>query len=75
MGITDAGRIAIVNENGGISYSPTALSFWTSPGVTDAAATEKVRITSAGNVGIGTTTPSQTLDVRGRKFLWNSLDK
>jgi len=62
-GVTDAGRIAIVNETGNTVYSPTALSFWTSAGVTDIAATEKVRITSSGNVGIGTTAPVGILEV------------
>jgi hypothetical protein len=40
-----------------------ALSFWTS--AADSAATEKVRITSAGNVGIGTNSPGAKLDVNG----------
>jgi hypothetical protein len=57
-GIRDAGRIAIVNESGDSRNSPTALGFWTNPGGTKTtAATEKMRITSAGNVGIGTTSP------------------
>ena len=58
QGIRDAGRIAIVNETGTSRNSPTALSFWTNAGGTDTtAAVEKMRITSVGNVGIGTATP------------------
>jgi hypothetical protein len=42
------------------------LTFWTkTPGAPTNAVTEKVRITSTGNVGIGTTTPSQKLEVNG----------
>ena len=43
--------------------SPAALTFKTSATVNGA--TEKMRITSAGNVGIGTTSPSTTLQVHG----------
>jgi len=59
-GIVDAGRIAIVNEAPTARNSPTALSFWTNSatgGLYSNPATEKVRITSSGNVGIGTTNP------------------
>jgi hypothetical protein len=42
------------------------LTFWTKiPGSGNNAVTEKVRITSAGNVGIGTLTPTQKLEVVG----------
>ena len=61
QGVRDAGRIAIVNEAGSARNSPTALSFWTNtPGgnFNTTPATEKMRITSAGNVGIGNTNPS-----------------
>ena len=55
QGIRDAGRIAIVNEVTNARNSATALAFWTNAGGTNTtAATEKVRITSGGNVGIGT---------------------
>jgi hypothetical protein len=47
-----------VDSNGTTLYSSTNLIF--SPGTTEA-----VRITSAGNVGIGTTSPAYTLDVNG----------
>jgi len=68
QGMLDAGRIAIVNEVVSSRNSATALSFWTNPGgvVDTVPATEKVRITSAGNVGIGTTDPgSYKLNVNG----------
>lgn len=56
VGINDAARIAIVNENGTSVTSPTALSFWTNTGTNGStgAATERMRIDSSGNVGIGT---------------------
>jgi len=66
QGVRDAGRIAIVNEVGSARNSPTALSFWTNaPGgnFNTTPATEKMRITSTGNVGIGTTSPSATLEL------------
>jgi hypothetical protein len=64
QGIRDAGRIAIVNETTTSRNSATALSFWTNAGGTNTtAATEKMRITSAGNVGIGTTAPVRKLEV------------
>ena len=58
QGVIDAGRIAIVNENGVARNSPTALSFWTNTpngNVDNTPATEKMRIKSGGNVLIGTT--------------------
>lgn len=57
---------------------PTRLTFWT----TTAAATtavERMRITSAGNVGIGETVPTQKLHVGGgiqqnnNQFLWGKI--
>jgi len=64
QGIRDAGRIAIVNQGGTLRNSATALSFWTNAGGTNTtAATEKMRITSGGNVGIGTTDPLQDLHI------------
>ncbi len=60
QGVIDAGRIAIVNENGVARNSPTALSFWTctpNGNVDNTPATEKMRIDSSGNVGIGTDSP------------------
>ena len=67
QGMLDAGRIAIVNESVSSRNSATALSFWTNPGgvVDTVPATEKVRITSAGNVGIGTTNPQTALHISG----------
>ena len=47
-----------VDSNGTTLYSSTNLIF--SPGTTEA-----VRITTSGNVGIGTTSPTQKLDVAG----------
>ena len=63
-GIRDAGRIAIVNETPASRNSATTLGFWTNPGGTKTtAATEKMRITSGGNVGIGNTNARTRLQV------------
>ncbi|MFM6927976.1 MAG: tail fiber domain-containing protein, partial [Bdellovibrio sp.] len=49
---------------GDFSVSPTAdLTFWTNGG--GAAATERMRITAGGNVGIGTTAPGRQLVIDG----------
>jgi|GEM_PF-1266353 hypothetical protein len=75
QGMLDAGRIAIVNEVGGSRNSATALSFWTNLGgaVDTVAATEKVRITSIGNVGIGTTNPQNELNVVGNANITGAM--
>ena len=65
QGVRDAGRIAIVNENGTSRNSATALSFWTNSGGTDTnAAEEHMRISSGGFVGIGTESPAIELDIK-----------
>jgi hypothetical protein len=75
QGIRDAGRIAIVNESPSARNSATALGFWTNAGGTNTtAATEKVRITSSGNVSIGNTNNTYKLDVEGTgRFSGNVL--
>lgn len=44
---------------------PSRLRFFTTSSGVDTAPTERMRITSSGNVGIGTTSPSTKLDVSG----------
>jgi hypothetical protein len=58
VGINDAARIAVYNEGGTSTTSPTALSFWTNTGGggSTGAADERMRITSVGDVLIGNTT-------------------
>ena len=65
---SSTGRAEIVGvSEGALWYSGTALAFLTNPGpdVTARGPDERMRITSAGLVGIGTTSPSSRLTVNG----------
>lgn len=64
IGARDAAIIKAVNTSTGGTTFNGELAFYTS--AYNASATEKVRIDDVGNVGIGTTSPSQTLDVNGK---------
>jgi hypothetical protein len=56
--------VSFVDQIPGANDMPTCLTFATTPdGSTNC--TERMRITSAGNVGIGTGTPTEKLDVTG----------
>jgi hypothetical protein len=62
--IGDPGRFAIIGvTNGGPAENKNDLYFSTNP--TGAGPTERMRITSAGNVGIGTSSPEARLTVLG----------
>jgi hypothetical protein len=58
----EAAKVASVLETGATPW-PTSLAFYTAPNASGA--TEKMRINSAGNVGIGTTAPASKLQVSG----------
>jgi hypothetical protein len=55
LGTTSAQPLVIATTN---TASPQPIQFWTNN-------TERMRITSTGNVGIGTSTPTATLNVNG----------
>lgn len=63
-----AGIRAFASEAQGNSNKGGYLTFFTKPNSTlgTSAATERLRITQNGNVGVGTTTPTSTLDVAGK---------
>lgn len=62
--VTSIKSIAEVNYAG--NSAPTSLAFFTQKfNPTGEAATEKMRVMSNGNVGIGTTTPTEKLQVTG----------
>ena len=58
------GRIGALSSGYGIDYG-SSLVFQTNSGPSVATLTEKMRIDKNGNVGIGTTTPGNKLDVSG----------
>jgi hypothetical protein len=63
--ITAAQITALAETVAGTGDISGALTFLTRPAGTGTSTTERVRITSAGNVGIGTNNPSTRLDVSG----------
>jgi hypothetical protein len=69
---TTIGRIASFKENGTQGNEGGALTFSTTA---DGASTptERMRITSAGNVGINTNAPTVTLDVNGQGRFTNDI--
>jgi hypothetical protein len=60
------GKIIVAQEQSWSSTASTQDSYMTFQTTLDGAMAEKMRITSGGNVGIGTTAPDQALDIIGR---------
>ena len=71
-----SGKINVGTETNWTSTASTQdsyMAFFTKDGSVSANPAERVRITSAGNVGIGTTTPTQKLHVLGNVLVTGSL--
>jgi hypothetical protein len=78
-GFYKAGKIAGTNDNAGTSYAG-ALRFYTNSNSTNDFV-QRMIINSSGNVGIGTSSPSQKLDINGNcnisngsTLYWNGGD-
>jgi len=68
MGFGNPARLndaAFIEDRGVGNFTGSLVFFGTVANIANEAATEKMRIHSNGNVGIGTTSPNKTLDVSG----------
>jgi len=65
----DKARIVAYNENSGNAAG--YLTLWTGGSPTTTDITERMRITSAGNIGIGITSPAERLEVSGSLKIGN----
>ncbi|MBI4991851.1 MAG: hypothetical protein HZB99_01415 [Candidatus Harrisonbacteria bacterium] len=71
--LSDMAEIRAVNEGGAPLNRTAGLSFWTAAPGTDGTLAERVRIKGTGNVGIGTTTPSQLLSIQGNALFSGNI--
>jgi len=72
--ITNNGAGAYLDVSGASTASNNFLSFRTSNSASSYSLTERMRVTSAGNLGIGTTSPGTTLGVQGRGLFADSVN-
>ena len=54
-------QVICIDDSNGSGH----LTFWTAPTGSATSSVERVRITNSGNVGIGTTTPTEVLSING----------
>ncbi|HSA08091.1 MAG TPA: hypothetical protein P5099_01870 [Candidatus Moranbacteria bacterium] len=67
--LVDSGNISVGTEGNWTSTTSTQDAYMAFSTVLNGTMAEKMRIDSAGNVGIGTTTPSQALELGASKWL------
>ena len=78
------GSNIIITPNTGLDINDGVINLYTATSNVDAAPfiistdvggteTEKLRVTAGGNIGIGTTNPEETLDVRGDTYVSGSV--
>ena len=65
--------IAFIDDTAAANSMPTSLVFQTTP-LLGAASVERLRINSSGNVGIGTTQPTNVLDINSGSFRLRSAN-
>lgn len=69
--LVDSGNISVGTETDWTATASTQDSFMSFSNVLDGAMTERMRINSAGNVGIGTTSPSEMLSIGSSASYFN----